>query len=287
MAHCAEISQQKEDIMFDEIIKVVVRTGKRYFSDGVSKAATQLAYYLFFSIFPILILLNTIITRIDIDIISVINRFSDILPEAIVSILIDYIGYLDRIDSTSIFMVGLTTTLFALTRSFNSLLTSVRQAYHIKKGGIVNYLTAAMFSAIILLSFFALSFVAMAGEVALDILMKYISIPMSIISLLGLLKNVFIPVYMLLVLSGFYYIVPSRRYPFKSAIPGAAFAVAGITVVTWGFSFYVSNYSNYSMLYGSLAAIMILMLWLQLVASILIMGGVFNDVLNDIYRKDK
>ena len=90
---------------------------------------------------------------------------------------------------------------------------------------------------------------------------------------------------MFFVLSGFYYIVPSRRHPFKAAIPGAVFGVLGITAVTWVFSFYVTNFSNYSLLYGSLAAVMILMLWLQIIATILIMGGVLNDVLIDMNRK--
>ena len=50
------------------------------------------------------------------------------------------------------------------------------------------------------------------------------------------------------------------------------------------FSYYVSNISNYSLIYGSLTAVMVLMVWLQLVATMLIMGGELNDILIDMER---
>ncbi len=268
----------------DKAVKVLGRVIKRYFSDGVARSSAQLAYYLFFSMFPIMILINAIISRFDVDVKFILSRFGNILPSEIIDIMLDYIDYLGRIETPYIFFVALFATLYALTRSFNSLLTSVRQAYRIKKAGAVNYMTAAVLSAVILLSFFALSIILMGGEVAVANLENYIHIPESINAFLRLIKFVLLPVYMLLVLSGFYYIVPSRRFPFKNAMPGAVFAVVAVTAVTTLFSYYVSNFSNYSLLYGSLAAVMILMIWLQIVSSILILGGELNDVLIEMNK---
>ena len=68
------------------------------------------------------------------------------------------------------------------------------------------------------------------------------------------------------------------------AVVVAVFAVVAVTAVTTLFSYYVSNFSNYSLLYGSLAAVMILMIWLQIVSSILILGGELNDVLIEMNK---
>ena len=55
-------------------------------------------------------------------------------------------------------------------------------------------------------------------------------------------------------------------------------------VLTTGFSYYMSNFSRYSILYGSLAAFMVLMLWLHLTGTVFIMGGELNHVLAQAKR---
>ncbi len=260
---------------------------KRYFSDSVTRSAAELAYFLFFSIFPLVILANTMISRFNVDIISILHRFEGILPGEVIGIITDYLVYIGEIQAPYIFFVGLFLTLYALTRALNSLLTAVRQAYAIRKAGIINYMTAAVFSAVFLVSVFALCIVVLGGELVIEMLQGYLYIPDGVSALLRLLKFVLLPAYIFFMLGGFYYLVPSGRYPFVQALPGAVFAGAGITIVTGIFSYYVSNISNYSLIYGSLTAIMVLMAWLQLVATMLIMGGELNDILIDMERDQR
>ena len=73
----------------DKTIKIVSRVVKRYFSDGVARASAQLAYYLFFSIFPVLILINDIISRFNIDIIQIIQRFEYLFPPQMIDMVVD------------------------------------------------------------------------------------------------------------------------------------------------------------------------------------------------------
>ena len=66
-----------------------------------------------------------------------------------------------------------------------------------------------------------------------------------------------------------------------------ALEVRGLPVVSlaaWmtlsiGFSFYVENLSSYSVIYGTLGAVIVLMIWLYLTATILIMGAELNAAL--------
>ncbi|MBQ2650837.1 MAG: YihY/virulence factor BrkB family protein [Clostridia bacterium] len=278
--------------MLDKAIKVCSQLIKRYFANGVARSSAQLAYFLFFSFFPLIILANTIISRFNVDILYILSKFENIFPAEIIGIVTDYLTYIGNVDAPYIFFIGLFMTLYAMTRALNSLLTSVRQAYAIRKAGIVNYMTAAIFSALLLVSVFALSLLVMGSELAVDVLRNYLAIPDGIIALLRLLKYVLLPAYIFFVLAGFYYLVPSGRYPFVKAIPGAVFAGMGITLITTLFSYYVSNFSNYSLIYGSLTAVMVLMIWLQLVSTMLILGGELNDILIDmdrelLYRRNK
>ena len=53
-------------------------------------------------------------------------------------------------------------------------------------------------------------------------------------------------------------------------------ATAGILVVTWVYSFYITHFSNYDLLYGSLATIVGLLMWFYFMGFVLVIGIVFN-----------
>ena len=74
-------------------------------------------------------------------------------------------------------------------------------------------------------------------------------------------------------------IVPNLHLKFREVWPGALFSLVAWLLVSWGFSFYVDNMASYSVLYGSLGAIIVLMLWLYIVSMILLMGPQLNHTL--------
>lgn len=67
--------------------------------------------------------------------------------------------------------------------------------------------------------------------------------------------------------------IPRRRVSWRNAFWGAAFAAAGWVLFSTFFSIFVENFSNYATIYGSLAAIVILMMWLFICMYILLIGG--------------
>jgi len=80
--------------------------------------------------------------------------------------------------------------------------------------------------------------------------------------------------------SVFYYIAPNRDSPrwqwvSVGGIAGAALWIA----VSLIFGFYVNNYSNYSKTYGSLAGVIVLILWLYLSSLSVLIGGELNSEL--------
>ena len=67
--------------------------------------------------------------------------------------------------------------------------------------------------------------------------------------------------------------IPRRQVSWKNAFWGASFAAAGWVLFSTFFSIFVENFSNYATIYGSLAAIVILMMWLFICMYILLIGG--------------
>lgn len=73
---------------------------------------------------------------------------------------------------------------------------------------------------------------------------------------------------------------PSRRPARKRWIyPGIAFAMISWVVISYGFSKFVTNFGNYNEVFGGLASVVILLVWLWLTANVVILGAQLNSEL--------
>jgi membrane protein len=84
---------------------------------------------------------------------------------------------------------------------------------------------------------------------------------------------------MILIFAIIYRLTPTRNLTFKEVLPGASFATVCWVLSSMGFAFYVDNFNNYSRTYGSIGAVIVLMIWLFLSSVILLVGGEINALL--------
>jgi membrane protein len=73
-----------------------------------------------------------------------------------------------------------------------------------------------------------------------------------------------------------YYLAPNRRQRLMETLPGALVAVLGIFVSSAGLAYYFGHLANYSKTYGSLGAVIILMVWFYVVALLFVVGAELN-----------
>ena len=84
----------------------------------------------------------------------------------------------------------------------------------------------------------------------------------------------------------FYKFLPKKDNRFKAQLPGAAFSAVGWMVFSFFYSIYIEHFSNYSFVYGSLAAIVFLMLWLYFCMNIFLFGAQINKMIEDGFFKN-
>lgn len=261
------------------LLYVARSLGVRYFEDGVGRSAAALAYYMLFSLFPMLIFLNSAIGMLDLSLPDLMLQLDAVLPADVQGIISDYLSYISGLNSRTLLYAGLFLTIWMLIRGIGMLESAVQKAYRIEGKSTFYLITVPIISVLLLASIFAVLLVVMISGNLLETVGRYIRLPEGFIRLWELLRRAVAPAYMFFVLAAFYAIAAGRQYRFRQSLPGALFALVTWTLATWGFSIYVANMGRYSLLYGSLGAMMVLMLWLYLTGTILILGGELNDIL--------
>ena len=142
------------------------------------------------------------------------------------------------------------------------------------RGWLVDFvLTAALIGALI---------VALATVVIVPILLNYVSLGTFEATLTRILPWSAMFLLVLTCLSILYRFGPNVPGGFKSGwitigVVFAALAWAGVSI---GFSAYLSNFNNYNRIYGSIGAVIILMMWLYLSVWAILVGGAINAELD-------
>jgi len=78
------------------------------------------------------------------------------------------------------------------------------------------------------------------------------------------------------VISVIYHLAIPRTQSWRRVLPGAVLATAMWFAATICFGWYVTNYANYAVIYGSLAAVIALLVWLYIVSIVVLIGAEFN-----------
>jgi membrane protein len=83
----------------------------------------------------------------------------------------------------------------------------------------------------------------------------------------------------MVMISIIYYVGPNRRQTWRGVAPGAALATTIWFVATAAFGVYVGRFGEYNVIYGSLGAAIILLIWMYLSSLAVLVGGEFNAAL--------
>lgn len=105
------------------------------------------------------------------------------------------------------------------------------------------------------------------------------AIPLLTSGILAFVRYLFAFGVLVFVISLMYYYLPNKRSPCRQILPGAVVASAIWLALAAFFAYYVANYGNYAAHYGSIAGIIIMLIFLQLSATALLFGGQFNVTL--------
>lgn len=262
-----------------------------YFSKRVSRSAAELAYFLILSFFPALICINAVIGTLHLDVAALLEEAAVIIPEAALAVLTEYVRYITTNQSHALLVAGIVMMLFSASAAVRSLMNVMGDIYERKAyTGLWQIVASVVFSVLFLLTIYLSLVVVLTGNWFFHLLEQFIhhfprfshiKLPWQWQWMRFLILFCLVMVVVMLV----YRATVPRGKPQPPILTGAFLASAALVLSSILFSYFIGLSSRYSLVYGSLGSVVILLVWLYLCGNIIILGSCFNRVWYERKRK--
>ncbi len=248
---------------------------------NISAKASGIAYSFLAAIFPAIIMLFTIIPFIPIENFQpmLMGLLEDFLPDEIWRVVNKTVEDIITRPRGGLLSVGFIMALYfcsngitGLTNAFNSSVHAFKTRSWFKQKAINIFLillyTILLIVAIALISLGSLTFSFLNEHHIISNIFTYYLLQIG--RWIILIATVYFGI------SFLYYFAPDRRNKFKFFSAGGTLSTFLILLTSWGFSFYIQNFSRYNAVYGSIGTVLILMFYLWLNSMILLIGFELN-----------
>ena len=260
---------------------------ERYRDHDIPRQGAALSYYLLFTLFPLLIFVSSLLGILQLDVERVLDALNTVLPSAVVELCGMYLKYVSQTADNTMLWFSLVFSIYFPMRSANSLMRGVRMAYGLDRPSniILYYIRLLLYTVfLIVLVAVALVLTTVGGRVLLYITSR-LSVPLYLIRLWHYLRFAVLAVVLFAIFGLLYVLAQDRPQTARGIVPGTLIAMVSWMVLSLGFSYYVENFANYTVIYGTLGAVIILLIWLYLSSVTLLLGAEFNAVL--LERKEQ
>lgn len=256
---------------------------KKIEQDYVAVFSAQAAFFIVLSFFPFIMFLLTLIHYLPIQEHVMMKTFNDMLPKALNSYIVLIVSEVYDHTSTTIVSLTAITALWSASKGFLGLVRGLNSVYDINETR--NYFRLRLISALYTLAFtiliiLTLILLVFGNQLYLWIenhAPDFIDVAVLIISLRAIVTLLLLTFFFVLM----FVVIPNRKTTVMSELPGAIIAAAGWLGFSYLYSFYIDNMGNFSSTYGSLTAIVLLMLWVYFCMYILFIGAEINAYLSD------
>ena len=276
----------KKEISIYSFLNIYIQSYHRH---EIWNRSSSVAFSFTLALFPAIIFLITLIPYIPIPELyeEVITLIGDLSMFSQVTSTIDDVINRPRGNLLS-FSVLL--SIYLANNGMLSLMTAFNKIYKTveKRGFFKTRLISFSLTFLLAFSLFVAVVLLIVGQFVLNYLLSegWLNRDMSLYSII-FLRFFTMAIVFLLAISSVYYFAPALHRRWKFISPGSLISTSLIMIITYGFSYYISNFGTYNKLYGSIGAMIALMVWLFLISIILLSGFEINASLERAEQQKK
>ncbi|HLR67493.1 YihY/virulence factor BrkB family protein [Virgibacillus alimentarius] len=268
-------------------MKRVAAFGKTFFGRindaDVFGLSAQLAYFFLLSLFPFLLFLITLLGYLPIDEQSFMGFIDTYAPPEITELINTNLNQLINAQNGGLLSIGIIGTLWSASNGVNAITKAFNRAYEVEEDR--SFIVARLIAIALTISMVVVICVAFLlpifGRTIGIYLFSFFGLSDDFIHVWNTLRWIISSIVFFIVLLALYKLAPNKKIRLRNAMWGAIFATIGWQLVSLAFSYYVSTIGNYSATYGSLGAVIILMIWFYISGIIIITGGIINAMIRE------
>lgn len=266
---------------------ILYKLYEKTIEDDIFSSTAQVAFYFSFSIFPLLLFSVSLFgIFLDLDTngefkLNLYSYLNQIMPLSAYELVKSTVEEVTSNSTSEKVTLGLFVALWSASAGFDTLRISLNRVYNFTETRAwwkTRMLSVVFTIVLTLLISFALTLVFYGSR-----LLENAGLPENSPYLTNIVHWVLILSLLLIIFELLYNVLPNRK-PFRWfwVTPGAIVGIILWLFVSNGFKTYLRYYNTYDRIYGSIGAVIILMLWLYLTALVILIGGMINSILREL-----
>lgn len=267
----------------------LIQLYNKSFDTDVFNHASQVAFYFAFSLFPLLLVLVSILGLVigstdglKQELFEFLGR---LMPSSAFELVQTTLNEIAANSSGGTLTFGILVTIWSATAGVDSLRSSLNAVYELKEKRA--WWSTKLQSLVMTMLFVLLIGGTLVGLTAGWQLLQYgfgkIGFEVTSPIFLAATQWIVLLIFLLFVSAVIYSWLPCyNRFKWRWISPGALVAILLWILLSAGFKLYLQYFNTYNKVYGSLGAVIILMLWMYLTALAILTGGAINSVISTI-----
>ena len=253
---------------------------------NVPMASKAITYYILLSLFPAVIVVGNLIPLLHLDKPTVISYIEFILPDDLHHYFLPTITKVLSNSNKGVLSVGIVVALWAISRGLNIVQMTMNEAYGLDVNNLfvnqtfVNYIIRRAFAFLMTLMLLLIGVMAIVtftfGQIFLNWLIPLLRIRPTLLDVFVRWKWPFAIVIMLMIVFALFYFLPNIHLKFYYIITGSVVTSIGLLGLSQLFSYYLKYFGSAWDNYGTIGAIIVFLLWVNMSVTIFLFGNAVN-----------
>ena len=261
---------------------------ERMRKDHVSAYAAQAAYFLIMPFIPFVLFLTAIVQYTPLTYREVRQAIMSVVPENLQGFVLNIVAEVFS-KSAAVLPLSALVALWSSGKGMQALINGLNTIYHVKetRNWLVNRIYSMFYMFLFVLALIASLLLLVMGNRIHVLISGYVPFLGNVIGRILGAKTFLVFVMLFFVFLVLYRYLPNRRASLKSQVPGAFLTAVAWSVFSYLFSLYFTFFPDFSIMYGSLSTLILVMVWLYFCMNLLLYGAEINAYFESQFRQAK
>lgn len=253
--------------------------------DHVGAYAAQAAYFLIMSFIPFILFLITLVQYTPLTYSTVRSAIRGFVPENLQGSVLSILAEVYE-RNTAIVPISALAALWSSGKGMQALMNGLNVIYHVKetRNWLTNRIYSVFYTFLFVIAVIASLILLVLGNLIQAVLSRYVPFLAQIIAKIISARTFLVFVVLFVVFLVLYKVIPNRKATLKSQVPGALIIAIAWSLFSYFFSLYFAIFPSFTNMYGSLAAVIMVMLWLYVCMNLLLYGAEINAYFEKEFR---